>query len=85
MTRIPRAGLAGLAAVAILLALARPAVASPVEDYADYKPQQYCSPKAKPGTTALARWLVNRGGGYGPISRKSVGRSGAGRSGPRER
>jgi hypothetical protein len=70
VTRIPRAGLAGLAAVAILLALARPAVAAPVEDYADYKPQQHCRPEAKPGTKALARWLVNRGGGYGPISRK---------------
>jgi len=61
--------LAGLAAVAILLALAGPAAAQ-VEDYAEYNPQQYCNPRAKPGTKALARWLVHRGGGYGPISRK---------------
>jgi hypothetical protein len=69
VTRIPRAGLAGLAAVAILLALAGPAAAQ-VEDYADYQPQQYCNPRAKPGTKALARWLVHRGGGYGSISRR---------------
>jgi hypothetical protein len=55
--------------VAILLALAGPASAQ-VEDYADYVPQQRCSPGAKPGTAALARWLVRRGGGYGPISRR---------------
>jgi hypothetical protein len=59
----------GVASAAILLALAGPAAAQ-VEDYADYKPQQYCSPQAKPGTKALARWLVRRGGGFGPISRK---------------
>ncbi|MGH3307204.1 MAG: hypothetical protein ACRDOX_05900 [Nocardioides sp.] len=69
MTRIVKAGLAGAAALAILLALAGPAAAQ-VEDYADYKPQENCSPRAKPGTEALARWLVHRGGGYGPISRK---------------
>ena len=70
MTRILRAGLAGVAALAMLLALAGPAGrGDPVEDYADYQPQQYCNPKAKPGTKALARWLVRRGGGYGPISR----------------
>lgn len=76
VTKILRAGLAGTAAVAILLALAGPAAAQ-VEDYADYQPQQYCSPAAKPGTEALARWLVRRGGGYGAISRacKSGGAS----------
>ena len=68
MTKILRAGLAGTAAVAILLALAGPAAAQ-VEDYAGYTPQEHCSPRAKPGTKALARWLVRRGGGYGPISR----------------
>jgi hypothetical protein len=69
VTRIVRAGLAGVASVAILLALAGPAAAQ-VEDYADYQPQRKCSPRAKPGTEALARWLVHRGGGYGPISRR---------------
>ena len=29
----------------------------PVEDYAAYAPQQYCHPRAKPGTRALAAWL----------------------------
>ena len=60
---------AALASVAILLAQAGPAAAAEVDGYADYKPQQYCRPAAKPGTKALARWLVRRGGGYGPISR----------------
>ena len=68
MTRFPSAGLTGLATVAMLLALAGPAAAQ-VEDYADYAPQQYCSPRAKPGTESLGRWLVRRGGGCGPISR----------------
>src|SRR5262245_47883832 len=58
-----------MAAVAMLLTLAGPASAR-VEDYANYAPQKWCSPKAKPGTKALARWLVKRGGGYGPIGRK---------------
>jgi hypothetical protein len=53
----------------MLLAMAGPAAATPVEDYAEYQPQEECSPRAKPGTEALARWLVRRGGGYGPISR----------------
>ena len=70
VTRILRAGLAGVAALAMLFALAGPAAAAtPVEDYADYEAQQYCKPRAKAGTQALARWLVRRGGGYGPISR----------------
>jgi hypothetical protein len=69
VTRFLRPLAAGVASVAILLALAGPAAAQ-VEDYAEYRPQQYCSPRAKPGTEALARWLVRRGGGYGPISRR---------------
>ena len=60
--------MAGLAAVAILLAPAGPAAAQ-VEDYADYQPQQWCSPAAKPGTKVLARWLVRRGGESGAIGR----------------
>ena len=55
----------------MLLALAAPASAFvEVEDYADYVPQEKCSPRPKPGTEVLARWLVRRGGGYGPISRR---------------
>lgn len=69
MTRILRAGASGLAASAMLLALAGPASAQ-IEDYARYQPQSRCNPDAKAGTTALARWLVRRGGGYGPISRR---------------
>jgi hypothetical protein len=51
--------------------LAAPAGAvRPIEDYADYQPQTRCSPKAKPGTEVLGRWLVQRyGGAYGGISR----------------
>ena len=53
----------------MLLGLAGPSAAA-VEDYAEYRPQEKCSPRVKPGTEALARWLVRRGGGYGPISRR---------------
>ena len=60
--------LATCAAALVLATL--PAQAMPLEDYAGYQPQTNCSPKAKPGTKMLARWIVNnRGGGYGPISR----------------
>ena len=42
----------------------------PLEDYAPYQPQTRCSPKAKPGTKQLSRWIVYHfDGGYGPISR----------------
>ncbi|MFC6288113.1 hypothetical protein ACFP3Q_13635 [Nocardioides sp. GCM10027113] len=58
-----------LTALVVLLALAAPASAA-IEDYADYQPQTRCSPKPKPGTKALARWLVRRGGGEGPMSRR---------------
>lgn len=56
---------------ALLVAPGPAAVAvTPVEDYADYQPQTRCSPRAKPGTVALARWVVRRhGGSQGPISR----------------
>jgi len=56
------------AAAVVLTAL--PAQAMPLEDYASYQPQTGCSPKAKPGTKQLSRWIVNHfDGGYGPISR----------------
>src|ERR1044072_8592162 len=48
-----------------------------IEDYAEYQPQTKCSAKAKPGTKALARSLVRRGGGQRPTTRpcKSGGTS----------
>ena len=58
------------ALVAALLIAAAPAQAAPIEDYAGYQPQTKCAPKAKPGTKALAAWLVDRGGAYGGISRE---------------
>ena len=66
--------------------LSRPQRRPPIEDYADYQPQKKCAPKAKPGTKALARWLVRRGGGDGADhavlpERRHVGAQGrAGRS-----
>lgn len=39
--------------------------AMPVESYAPYQPQRTCARKDKPGTVALGRWLVARGGVYG--------------------
>ncbi|MGZ5399702.1 MAG: hypothetical protein ACXWDL_01035 [Nocardioides sp.] len=63
-----------VAALAAVLLLAVPAsaqlVESQIEDYASYQPQTTCSPKAKPGTRELGRWLVRRQGGeFGGISR----------------
>ena len=56
-----------------LLTLA-PAPSVAIEAYAPYQPATKCSPKAKPGTKQLGRWLVKRyGGGYGPISRRCGG------------
>ncbi|MET1059613.1 MAG: hypothetical protein ABWX84_08450 [Nocardioides sp.] len=63
---------------AALVLTALPAQAMPLEDYASYQPQTRCSPKAKPGTKQLSRWIVNHfGGGHGPIGRpcKSGGTS----------
>ena len=57
-----------------LTALPARASAAPIEDYADYRPQTTCSPKAKPGTVYLARFLVRKyGGGLGPTSRRCGG------------
>ena len=61
---------AGCAAALLLATLPAQAAPMPLEDYAPYQPQTRCSPKAKPGTTQLSRWIVYRfDGGYGPISR----------------
>lgn len=69
MTRAARILAACLLAIAVLLTGASPGMAAEIEDYAGYQPQERCKPKAKPGTRALARWLVRRGGGEGPMSR----------------
>jgi len=59
-------------ACALLSLTPAPAVA--IEGYASYQPATKCTPKAKPGTKQLGRWLVRRyGGGYGPISRSCGG------------
>jgi hypothetical protein len=66
MTRV----LVTLLTAAVLL-LGAPAYGQEVEGYADWQPQTRCSPKAKPGTKVLGRWIVaHRGGGFGGISRR---------------
>ena len=66
-----RARDAAVAVLAAAVVLATPAVAqaSPVDDYAGYQPQTRCAKKVKPGTKALARWLVRRGGSGTPSVR----------------
>ncbi len=65
-----------LAAVVAALLVVGPAPAGAIEGYPSYHPPTKCSPKAKPGTKQLARWLVKKyGGGFGPISRKCAGGS----------
>lgn len=59
-----------LAISACLLAVPSQATSSqryalPVESYAPYQPQRTCARQDKPGTVALGRWLVARGGVYG--------------------
>ena len=68
----PRPLLRPLVAVvtAALLMIAAPAYAD-IEDYAPYQGAEKCSPKAKPGTKALGRWIVRtQGGAFGGISRR---------------
>jgi hypothetical protein len=72
MSRVTRALATVLLALSVLLATQATAYAQ-IEDYAEYQPQKKCSPKAKPGTKALARWLVRRGGGHGPTARSCRG------------
>lgn len=63
-----------LLVVVTSLALARPAAAAELEDYAPYQPATRCAPAAKPGTVLFARWTVNRyGGRFGGISRACGG------------
>lgn len=63
-----------LLVVVTALALARPAAAAVLEDYASYQPATRCAPAAKPGTVLLARWTVERyGGRFGGISRACGG------------
>jgi hypothetical protein len=62
------------ALVTFALLTIAPAPAGAIEDYPDYQPATKCSPKSKPGTKMLGRWLVRTyGGGFGPISRKCGG------------
>lgn len=61
-----------LAVLAVLLGTAAPALArvAPIEDFAPYQPQTRCSPKPKPGTAYLMRYLDWRFDGTpGGISR----------------
>lgn len=62
-------------ALAMPLTAAGAAPQRPVEDYASYAPQRYCHPTPKPGTRALAAWLVSR---YPGIRAPLIGRSCAG-------
>lgn len=56
----------------LLAVVAAPAGA--IEDYAPYQPANRCSPKPKPGTVKLSRWVVRKyGGRRGPISRRCGG------------
>lgn len=77
MTRGAQILVAGLLAAAMMLTTASAGAAAEIEDYARYQPQEHCKPQAKPGTKVLARWLLRRGGGEGPMSRtcKSGGTS----------
>lgn len=72
MSRIVTAALAAVLLLATTGTTAAHAqlVESEIEGYASYQPQTKCSPKAKPGTLELGRWLVKRqGGGFGGVSR----------------
>lgn len=59
--------LPGLLSVLLLVPTA-PAAHAELEDFASYQPESHCSPRAKPGATYLAGWLVRQyGGGRGRI------------------
>lgn len=42
----------------------------PVDDYARYQPQRRCARKPKPGTLAVASWVVAHGGAMGGTIRR---------------
>lgn len=64
------------AVLLLLLGLAAPATAAPIESYPRYQPQTRCHPEARPGTAFLGRRVVHRfGGGFGPIARPCDGTS----------
>lgn len=66
VTRPVRPVLRLVGVLAALLVLAPVAAsASNVDAYASYEPQKHCSPKAKPGTLMLGRWLRNHYAGTG--------------------
>jgi hypothetical protein len=61
---------ASLLAALLVVLLAAPSQAAPIEDYAPYQPQTKCRPTDKPGTVALGNWMVEKfGGAFGGISR----------------
>src|SRR5438128_2381114 len=69
MSRTLRLALGCLLSLAVVVTLA-PAASAKIEDYADYRPQTRCSPRAKPGTLELGHFMVRRfGGTFGYISR----------------
>ena len=56
---------------AALVLLTAPAAHAQIEEYASYDGGSRCSPKAKPGTKVLGRWIVRtQGGAFGGISRR---------------
>jgi hypothetical protein len=71
---VPRTRILLAALLSCALLAVHPAPAGAIEGYPSYQPATKCSPKAKPGTTMLGRWLVRKyGGGFGPISRTCGG------------
>lgn len=54
----------------LVLGLAPPAHAAPIEDYATYQAGTKCRPKDKPGMVFLGHWMVEHyGGSYGGVGR----------------
>jgi hypothetical protein len=57
--------MSGVVPACLLVVPAQGSYVLPVDSYAPYQPQKSCARKDKPGTVALGRWLVARGGVYG--------------------
>ena len=53
----------------VVLGAAPASAAAGIEDYASWQPQKRCAERVKPGTRALARWTVRRGGSLGGMLR----------------